>query len=69
MKAHVSLINRSAYPQLKNVRAIKPFLDMEAANTTAHTFVSPHLGAGNGYFEWYYTRPTLMDSKDTEHCC
>ncbi len=26
MKAHVSSINRSAYPQLKNLRAIKPFL-------------------------------------------
>ncbi len=69
MKAHVSSINMLAYAQLKNLRAIKPFLDMEAANTAAHMFVSPHLGAGNGYFEWYYTRPTLMGSKDTEHCC
>ncbi len=29
MKAHVSSINRSAYPRLKNLRAIKPFLDKE----------------------------------------
>ncbi len=47
MKAHVSSINRSAYPQLKNLRAIKPFLDMEAANTVAHAFVSCRLDAGN----------------------
>ncbi len=40
MKAHVSSINRSAYPQLKKLRAIKPFLDMEAANTAARAFVS-----------------------------
>ncbi len=46
MKAHVSSINRSAYPQLKNLRAIKPFLDMEAANI-AHAFVSSRLDAGN----------------------
>ncbi len=47
MKAHVSLINRSAYPQLKNFRATKPFLDLEAANTAAHAFVSSCLNAGN----------------------
>ncbi len=47
MKAHISSINMSAYPQLKSVRAIKPFLDMEAANTAAHAFVSSHLDAGN----------------------
>ncbi len=47
MKAHVSSINRSAYPQLKNLRAIKPFLDMEAENTAAHAFVTSHLDAGN----------------------
>ncbi len=43
----VSSINRSAYPQLKNLRAIKPFLDMEAANTAAHAFVSYRLDPGN----------------------
>ncbi len=47
MKAHVSSINRSAYPELKNLSAIKPFLDMEAANTAAHAFVSFCLDAGN----------------------
>ncbi len=47
MKAHISSINRSAYPQLKNLRAIKPFLDMEAENTAAHAFVSSRLDAGN----------------------
>ncbi len=47
MKAHVSSINRSAYPQLKNLGAIKHFLNMEAANTAAHAFVSPRLIAGN----------------------
>ncbi len=47
MKAHVSSINRSAYPQLKNLRAINPFLDMEAANTAAHAFVSSCLDARN----------------------
>ncbi len=47
MKAHVSSINRSDYPQLKNVRAIKPFLDMEAANRAAHAFVSFCLDARN----------------------
>ncbi len=47
VKANVSSINRSAYPQLKNLRAIKTFQDMEAANTAAHAFVSSHLNAGN----------------------
>ncbi len=47
MKDHVSSINRSAYPQVKNLRAIKPFLDMEAANTAAHGFESSCLDAGN----------------------
>ncbi len=47
MKFHVRSISRSAYPQLKHLRAIKPFLDMEAANTAAHAFVSSHLDAGN----------------------
>ncbi len=47
MKAHVSSINWSAYPQLKNVRAIKPFLDTETANTAAQVFVNSHLEAGN----------------------
>ncbi len=47
MKAHASSINRSAFPQLKNLRAIKPFLDMEAANTAAHAFISSCLDAGN----------------------
>ncbi len=41
-----SSINWSAYPQLKNLRLIKPFLDMEAANTAAHAFVSSHPDAG-----------------------
>ncbi len=50
MKAHVSSINRSTYPQLKNLRAIKPFLDMEVANTAAYAFVSFHLDAGNSIF-------------------
>ncbi len=50
MKGHVSSINRSAYPQLKNLRAIKPFLDMEAANIASHAFVSFHLDAGNSIF-------------------
>ncbi len=45
MKAHVSSINRSAYTQLKNLRAIKPFLEMEAANTADHAFVSSRLDA------------------------
>ncbi len=45
--AHVSSINRCAYPQLKNFRAIIPFLDMEPANTATHAFVSSHLDAGN----------------------
>ncbi len=47
MNAHTSSINRSAYTQLKNVTAIKPFLDMEAVNTAAHAFVSSCLDAGN----------------------
>ncbi len=47
MKAHVSSINWSTYPQLKNLRAIKPFLDMEATNTAAHAFVSSRLDAAN----------------------
>ncbi len=47
MKVHVSLINRSAYPQLKNLRAIKPFLNIEAGNTAAHAFVSSRPDAGN----------------------
>ncbi len=47
MKSHVSSINRWAYPQLKTLKAIKPFLDMEAANTAAHAFVSSHLDVGN----------------------
>ncbi len=47
MKAHVSSINRSAYLQLKNLRAIKPFLDMEVANIAAQVFVSSRLDAGN----------------------
>ncbi len=47
MKSHVNSINRSVYPQLKNLTAIKPFLDMVAANTAAHTFVSSRLNAGN----------------------
>ncbi len=47
MKTDVSSIKRSAYPQLKNLRAIKPFLDMEEANTTAQSFVSSCLDAGN----------------------
>ncbi len=47
MKAHVSSINRFDYSQLKNIRAIKPFLDTEAANTAAHAFVSSHLDARN----------------------
>ncbi len=38
MKAHVSSINRSAYPQVKNVRAIKPFLDNQTSNTSARVF-------------------------------
>ncbi len=47
MKVHVSSINRSTYPQLKNSRAFKPFLDMEAANTAACAFDSSCLDAGN----------------------
>ncbi len=47
MKAYGSSINRSAYPQLKNLRAIIPFLDMEAANIAAHAFVGSLLDAGN----------------------
>ncbi len=47
MKAHISSINRSAYPQLKNLRAIKFILDMEAANTANHAFVRSRLDAGN----------------------
>ncbi len=47
MKAHLSSTNRSAYPPLKNLRPIKAFLDMEAANTAAHAFVSSCLDAGN----------------------
>ncbi len=47
LKAHVRSINRSAYPQLKNLRAIKAILDMDAANTAAHAFVSSRLDAGN----------------------
>ncbi len=50
MKAHVRSINRSAYPQLKNLKAAKPFLDMEAANTADHAFVSSRLDAGNFIF-------------------
>ncbi len=63
MKAHVSSINRSAYPQLKNLRAIKPFLDMEAANTAAHAFVSFRLKCRKLHFVWNCRRPT---SKNTE---
>ncbi len=33
--------------QLKNLRAVKPFLDIEAANKAAHAFVSSDLDAGN----------------------
>ncbi len=33
-----------------HVRAIKPFLDLEAANTAAHAFVSSHLDAENSIF-------------------
>ncbi len=47
IKACVTSINRSVYPQLKNLRAIKPVLDMEAANTAAHAFISSCLGTGN----------------------
>ncbi len=47
MKAHVCSINRSAYPQIKDIRAIKPFLDIKAANTAAHAFVISYLDAGN----------------------
>ncbi len=47
MKASVSSINRSAFPQLKNLNAIKPFLDMEATHTVALAFVSSRLDAGN----------------------
>ncbi len=45
MKAHASSINMSAYPQVKNVRAIKPFLHADVANTATHAFVSSHLDA------------------------
>ncbi len=41
------LVQSTAYPQLKNFRAIIPFLDMETANTATHAFVSSHLDAGN----------------------
>ncbi len=47
MWAHVSSINRSAYPQLKNLRAIKPFLEVEAVITAAHACVSSRPDAGN----------------------
>ncbi len=69
MKAHVSSINLLAYAQLKNLRAIKPFLDMEAANATAHAFVSSRLDAGNSILYGICTKPTSMHSKNTEHCC
>ncbi len=58
MKAHVSSINRSAYTQLKKLRAIYPFLDMEAANTAAHALVSSRLDAGN----------SSIHSKNSEYC-
>ncbi len=67
MKAHVSLITRSAYPQLNNSRVIKPFLDIETANTTTHAFVSSHLDAGNASFIWYCTMPTSTHTENTEH--
>ncbi len=47
MRAHISSISRSAYPQLKNLSTIKPFLGMETANTAAHAFVSSRQDAGN----------------------
>ncbi len=47
MKAHVSSINRSAYHQLKNLKAIKPFPDIEASHTAARAFLNSHLDAGN----------------------
>ncbi len=46
MKDHVSSNSRSACPQLRNLRTIKPFLDKEAENT-----VSSCLDAGNSI--WY----------------
>ncbi len=64
MKTHVSSMNRSAYPPLKNLRAIKPFLDMEAANTAAHAFV---LSRRKLHFVWYFTRSTSMHSKNIEY--
>ncbi len=47
MKVHVSAINRSAYPQLKNLKAFKTVLDKEASNTLVHAIVSSHCDAGN----------------------
>ncbi len=60
MKVHVSSINRFAYPQLKNIIAIKPFLDMEAANTAAHALLVPVLSR---HFTEQYVWPHSAGNK------
>ncbi len=67
MKAHVNSINRSVYPQLKNLRAIKTF-GIQRQQIQLHTHLLVSFRCRKLYCVWYLTLPTSMHTENTEHC-
>ncbi len=48
MASHVDRLCRTAFLQLRDLRAISKYLDKEATHTATHAFVSSRIDYGNG---------------------
>ena len=60
MNSHVTNVCKTCYMQLRNINAVKRYMDKETLNTLIHAFVTSRIDYGNGLL---YGIPETMLSK------